>query len=244
MYVSSVKIENLRCFERETVEFVHPDAGLERRFSNVTLLVGDNGVGKTTVLRAVSLVVLNIALQQAGYVPYSMVRRTTIGRGSRAALRAVISCHPQDLNGTLFQQSMFGHDDWESSLSIARKGDVEYVVDDIAPELVPYERELYSDRSPGVLVLGYGATRRVDPASEFSPRLRRKTRTLRYDRVASLFEEQVALLSWASWFPEVRHEKPHIYARVCELLDQLIPQDTRFTGELDGELPEASLSER
>jgi hypothetical protein len=60
-------------------------------------------------------------------------------------------------------------------------------------------------------------------------------RVLRYDRVANLFEEQLSLTPLAAWLPELARNRPKLYDRVCDLLEQLIPADTRFTGELDGD---------
>jgi hypothetical protein len=127
-------------------------------------------------------------------------------------------------------------------VSLIRRGDTEQV----APRMWSsagmkhddfgrFEKQLYSENSPGVLVLGYGATRRVDPASEFSQSRRRKLRVLRYERVSSLFEEQVALVPLAGWLPDLARRKPKLYRQLRKLFDQLIPSDTRFTGELDGD---------
>ena len=247
MYIDSVTISNLRCFEHQTVPFVNPGARPTGPLNNVTLLLGNNGVGKTTVLRAISLATLNQALTQAGYVPYSMIRRSPGARSGQAEVLAEvlaeIRLHDQDLEGRLTTSDLATAT--SSFVVIVPRGDTEHILPgDIHSEGSNagslfaderFERQLFDDRSPGILVLGYGATRRVDPASEFSPGRRRKQRLLRYERVSSLFEEQVSLAPLAGWLPELQREKPKLFGRVCELLGQLIPSDTRFTGKLDGD---------
>ena len=72
MYISELSIENLRTFAgvaKEPLSFVHPDCDFRPphtapsdddnrlprpRLRNVTLLLGDNGSGKTTILRAIA----------------------------------------------------------------------------------------------------------------------------------------------------------------------------------------------
>ncbi len=78
MYISSVTLENFRCYRRAEVTFVHrgKGAGLPRQaLKNVTLLVGVNGSGKTSILRAVALGVIAPVIGQSGYRPYYLVRR-------------------------------------------------------------------------------------------------------------------------------------------------------------------------
>lgn len=90
MYISSVKLKNFRCYRKTSTTFVHPGADLDLpngALDNVTLLVGINGSGKTSVLRAVALGVLAPVINESGYRPYYLVRRakdgdTRVGTGS------------------------------------------------------------------------------------------------------------------------------------------------------------------
>ncbi|HEY2739714.1 MAG TPA: AAA family ATPase, partial [Thermoanaerobaculia bacterium] len=77
MYVRSLKIENLRCFESATVDLQFPAREQETppELPNVNLLLGNNGAGKTTVLKAIALAVLGPILPSSGFVPYALVRR-------------------------------------------------------------------------------------------------------------------------------------------------------------------------
>lgn len=57
MYIKSVKIKNFRCFDEEfPVELAQPDGNPG---SGLTILIGENGNGKTTILEAVNYLTLN-----------------------------------------------------------------------------------------------------------------------------------------------------------------------------------------
>ena len=82
MYISSVKLKDFRCYHRAETTFVHPGAALDLpndALKNVTLLVGVNGTGKTSILRAVALGVLAPIISVSGYRPYYLVRQTRAG---------------------------------------------------------------------------------------------------------------------------------------------------------------------
>ena len=66
MYVESVSMTDFRCFEKAETMFVYPGVeGLPKdALKNVTLLIGINGAGKTSLLKAVALGVLAPALQR------------------------------------------------------------------------------------------------------------------------------------------------------------------------------------
>ena len=84
MYISSVSLTNFRGYRRAETTFVHPGAGITLPaggLKNVTLLVGVNGSGKTSVLRAVALGALAPVINESGYRPYYLVRRAKAGSG-------------------------------------------------------------------------------------------------------------------------------------------------------------------
>ena len=79
MFIESIQIEDLRCFRQTAVSFRHPELASpgSAALPNVTLLLGNNGAGKSSLLRAVSLAALAAVVQSSGYVPFSMVRRSS-----------------------------------------------------------------------------------------------------------------------------------------------------------------------
>ncbi|MFU8807443.1 MAG: hypothetical protein ACNA8W_26775, partial [Bradymonadaceae bacterium] len=83
---------------------------------------------------------------------------------------------------------------------------------------------LYSDRAPEYCVVGYGSTRRVESADTFDPATLFKRRRARYQRVASLFEDYVALIPLSSWLPESERA-----FEILELLGRLLPPSLRVS---------------
>ena len=77
MYIDKLHIENFRCFDKQSVEFMHPDSprATGARFPNVNVILGANGVGKTTLLKAAALATLNPFGGLTGFRSYELVRR-------------------------------------------------------------------------------------------------------------------------------------------------------------------------
>lgn len=164
MYVKHLEVENFRSLPHAALDFRWPEAatGLD----NTTLLLGDNGTGKSTLLQAIALGSLAPIIEASGFRPFHLVR------------------HGQDTGSVTATLSVPGHDSLESQLQVRKKGSYESVSVDGIPAL----DGLYEDTGPGFLVLGYGATRRVDQSDVFDPSQMDKQRSRRYRRVASLFE--------------------------------------------------------
>ena len=100
MYLRRLDIENLRSLERVAFE---PNVPGESKltYSNVTLVLGNNGLGKTSVLRAVALAVLSpVIASSSGYVPYSLVRRAGPDRRT-ASIRAQVTLHREHHEGAV-----------------------------------------------------------------------------------------------------------------------------------------------
>jgi len=251
MYVRSLKIEDLRCFERAEVEFQYPGRGRDAPpLSNVNLLLGDNGAGKTTVLKAIVLGVLERILSGSGYVPYNLVRRRLVRRLVRrslvngrftgpksvpldAQIRLKLLLHAMDLEGRSSDL------DVSSKVRIARVRDREWLT-------IGHDREemsqdptwgaLFEDDSPAFLLVGYGSTRFVVGSSELEPRASQsKRRTFRYQRVAGLFEDFIGLAPLGSWLPQVAREDAARFEEIGDLLNELLPASAKFVGETEGD---------
>ena len=63
------------------------------------LILGNNGTGKTTVLKAIALSLLSPIIESAGYVPYHLVRRMSKGVRplSSAEITSRVVLHGQDV---------------------------------------------------------------------------------------------------------------------------------------------------
>jgi predicted ATPase len=222
MYVQSLTIRSLRCFDSAEVSLQYPgrDKRSDLHAPNVNLLLGNNGAGKSTTLRAIALAALSPIMSTSGYVPYNMVRR-----GARdSAVDAEVLFHEQDLHGALTSKSDPGHTA-ALGVKIEKAGDVEILKP--AAAVSEMESGMYDEHSPAFFVVGYGATRRVEDTASFSPNEQRKRRILRYQRVAGLFESQIALTPLAAWLPRLNKGRS---VQVVHLINRLLPEGASFSG--------------
>ncbi|MGE0885346.1 MAG: AAA family ATPase [Blastocatellales bacterium] len=239
MYIHSLKIKNLRCFEQTELTFQYPGRQQDDppQLPNINLLLGNNGAGKTTVLKAIALGTLAPILPQSGLVPYWLVRQTTSpnGAGKRAEINANLVLHSQDTGEKPTDSDAI----WPMKIMIERIRNYESLLA-LPPPVYSKEGSfwprMFEDQSSAFLVLGYGATRRVEYPEKLDPSARRRSRLLRYDRVAGLFESQISLIPLGLWLPQFREKKPGRYKQVVHLVSSLLPEGASFTGEfVDGE---------
>jgi len=224
MYVHHLAIKNIRCIEKTGVDLRHPDVGEQAKggVDNVNLILGNNGMGKTTLLRAAALSVLAPIIQETGYVSHRMVREGFTQASIEGSLL---------LSG---KECPSHHKTWLTRLEVTRmSSDVEtseIVFPDNGLEtgwgLNYFQKNLrnifYEDRHPDLFLVGYGATRRME-SGEYNPGAIKKRRRLRYHRVASLFEDNEALIPLVSWLPDYRGENRR-YQQLILLINRLMPK--------------------
>ncbi len=225
MYIKSIHLSELRCFSDEDIRFQHPDLQNDGAAANVNCLLGNNGAGKTTILKAIALASLSPVIEGAGYVPFHLIRH-----GAAAAeVTADLILHEQDFHGA-------GDRDVVKRAKTRVEGAKNYerlVTDRTSSEIW---EGMYDDDSPAFFIVGYGATRRVETSDYFDPKSLRKTRRLRYQRIAGLFEDHIALTPLAAWLPRLKERRLHRFEEIVALLKKALPADVRFNGEFkDGE---------
>ncbi len=138
MYIESLRLRNVRTFVDETVNFVHPDQtfrpqsrttenGTPRlpkpKLPNVNLLLGDNGSGKSTVLRTIAMAALGPSFADTKLPISELVRRVPgemywNAKTEGAHFEADFLLHDQDLASENRLRSAF---------SLSRRGELERV---------------------------------------------------------------------------------------------------------------------
>ncbi len=232
MYIKSLSIRNMRAFHEAGIEFRVPSrrrVRSEPRLTNVTVLLGINGSGKSTILDAVALALLSPLIGSSGYRPYVLIRRSSRGEVREATIKANIELNEQDLQSGSIRR----RDTLALGATIRRRGSVEL----IEPEGDSDHRlePLYYEESPAFFIAGYGAMRRVDQdGSRFDSPSRQKLRGPRYERVASLFEDHYALSPLNGWLPEWQMRDPRRFSEVVSLIGRLLPKGLKFTGDMEG----------
>lgn len=239
MHIDHIALKDFRTFRSAQIDFVHPDQdfaqlGFDRpRFPNVNLLLGNNGFGKTTLLKAVALACLGPAVGKSGVFPYRLIRREPDGRPEQpvlARIDASFTAHRQDrLAGAALPEHLQAH------VQVRRQGDLE----DLAwtsDDQTGWEA-IFSAESEALFVVGYGASRRVEQKERFDPGARRARLFARAQRVQSLFEDTYSLVPLNGWLPDFALRNPGRHVQVVRLLNRLLGKGHyEFTGEReDGE---------
>lgn len=246
MYLNHITIDSFRSFRDAEIDFIHPDQDFDRldfpapALPNVNLLLGNNGFGKTTLLKAVALACLGPAVGKSGLYPYRLVRReadTSTAKArprglpfmasSYAAIDASFAPHPQDRVGDL---------PWLlSQVQVQRLGDLEELV--WTGHDGEFWQPIYSEQSDALFFVGYGATRRVEQKDRFDASARRSRVFARAQRVQSLFEEDHSLVPLTAWLPALQSRNRQRFQQVLSLMNELLgPGHVEFHGEReDGE---------
>ena len=226
MYVEKLRVLDFKCFDHAEASFVHPKSVLApapfATFNNVNVLLGNNGAGKTSILRAVALGALAPVLQASGFRPVGYVRRAGAVMPGNVAMI--------ELNGVVDENWITL--DKPLNCHIVARGSQEVLTPVSGYEAV--QENLFNDEWSGFFVLGYGATRRVEAQESYDPVARLKSRGRRFVRVGSLFEEHFSIPPLGAWFREAPKE---VRLAVSELVDELVPGSTRLLPELhDGDV--------
>jgi len=241
MYIESINISNFRTFREARIEFSHRDrkptgALPAPKLPNVNLLLGNNGLGKTTLLKAISLAALGPAVADSGIYPYQLIRREPDKRPSMghkgeleprqpegtATLEATFKAHPQDCVPVRTLQSR---------VTISQRGDLEQIRWTHEDEKLWHP--IFSSSSDAFFFVGYGATRRVEKREQADTAGRKQSSFARAQRIQSLFEEAYSFLPLSAWLPAFKQENPGRHKQVVNLINRLMGKGHyRFTGAM------------
>ena len=239
MFIDTISLKNFRTFRNSEVTFVHPEmdfkkAGFETPplLPNVNLLLGNNGYGKTTLLKAIALASLGPAVADSGIFPYRLIRREPraqkrkkFRKASEAVISAGFTAHPQDHIGNI--------KNLESQVTVTRRGDLELLRWTHRDDKLWHP--IFSSDSDAFFFVGYGATRRVEKTERTDLGGRRSSASSRAQRVQSIFEEAYSLIPLNAWLPRFGNKGRR--SQVLGLINRLTgPSHYRFTGKMeDGE---------
>ncbi|MBD8644993.1 AAA family ATPase [Stenotrophomonas sp. CFBP 13724] len=242
MHVDAIRIQHLRAFSDARIDFAaDDDPGVAGALSNIHVLLGGNGTGKSTVLRAIALGVLAPVIERdptlEGSAWVRRAPRAGAGRDRMAADFASIDIdlrlHGQDLLRCAGQPPRM----LPMQARIERVGELD-LIDWHRPQDHVLARELrliQQVREPSAFFLvAYGASRWVDHAQAGTSTASMPLATQRRQRVASLFDNR-GLLPLAAWLPAFALQNPGRYRQVVTLMDCLLPAGCRLAAAPPGE---------
>lgn len=238
MYAKTLHINNFKCFGQVDVSFQYPGRSGENLpvLNNVNLILGDNGGGKTSILRAIAIAVLGQILGESGFVAWRLVRRAKPGDGLVESARLAVEMMPG--TGEYGWIEPLIDQPFELGVCLeAKNGQAGDEIDKfsaINAKLSPLIKMRIGVASSFPFIVGYGATRRLE-TGDYSESSARRSRGPRYARVAGLFEDHLALRPIQTWANKIRNKDPQAYIAALEKFNQVLPANLRFTGEFEGD---------
>lgn len=229
MYAKKLWAYDFRCFGKATMDLQFPGRRSKgaSETPNVNLILGDNGGGKSSVLRAIAIAVLAPVLLETGFVPYRMVRRPDAKRSLIKLTASVDVTEYGELKGEKASRSDLT---LLARFDMRQKSSRDRLHLESTPDS-PITKLIYDDYSSAFFLVGYGATRRVE-TSDYIESSSRRQRGLRYQRVAGLFEDHVAVRPLQAWFPKLEGTQR---GQALRMLATVLPENLRFDGEFDSQ---------
>ena len=232
MFLKRIELTNVRCIRSLSLPLDVP-AGSSRRW---TLLLGENGVGKSTLMRAIGLVLAgSSALAELIGEPESWIRS--------GENECTVSAHLETAEG----------EPRHISLRI-RRGDTIKEVYEANRETLDLLDRAIARAARNYLVIAYGASRRLSSTKLSAQPVTSRFRHPRANNVATLFSPDAMLNPLETWAIDLHYRLQDEGLRIVdEAMKKLLPGMT-FKGidrarrdllfdTVDGEVPLAYLSD-
>ena len=227
MYIEELEVLKFRNFELGQVDFVYPGKKLpsEVKFDNINVILGNNGFGKTTVLKAIALACLGPAISSSGIFPYRLIRQTNDDtKVSKAKIDAQFIGQTQD--------KLSDNQPLVTRVEVNKRGDLETLDSKVKDE--DLWEPIFNENDAAFFFVGYGATRIVEKAERLDLATRSQSTFLRARRIKSLFEQTYSLVPLNVWLPQIEQSHPERFKQVVLLINRLINQsDFKFIGQID-----------
>ena len=254
MYIEEIKITNLRVFAEASATFQYPERAMkagERVLThpNVNLILGNNGAGKSSLLKAVALAVLGPLAER---YPTMMIVRRRRGAKKLPPFKTPAGLLPGE-TCQVTADFMLTWQDLQAKPADHRRYPLPFhlTIEPRGSEEIPNLREnnwdpsaagsggsiwrpIFDNASPAFFAVGYGATRRVDTdPTAATPLQKMKHMPLRHQRIQSLFTEGYTLIQLGHWLPTLKTKNPGRYKQVCNLINEVLPEKIEFTQRTD-----------
>lgn len=203
MFLKTLRLRNVRCFEDAEIDFDLP-GGDNRKW---TVLVGENGSGKTTILQAIALIMSGASALPGliGDVD-SWIR---IG-----ADQAQIDAEIETAKGVTRSISL-----------ILRRGDTPEKVAERSIESASDLNRALEHTSRNYLTIGFGAARRHADDPAMSEQHIARYVDPRARSLASLFDREVPLQPLEQWIAELTSDTSQTATRiVTDLVETFLPE--------------------
>jgi len=210
MYIQRITIKNLKGFKELDFSFARPEGG----YAGWTVLTGDNGSGKTALLKAIALALVGPDVGRALQPSF----RGWIREGNTKAEIAVqIVTDDSDKFITGRRPERF----W-SELELHRNGGPEVTMKSRSDRRGNKKGPLngpWAENTGGWFAAGYGPFRRLYGASPEAQRL--MSGPSRVARFATMFKEDATLLECELWLKDLNHKRLEGKERETHVLEQV-----------------------
>ncbi|HQU85885.1 MAG TPA: ATP-binding protein [Pyrinomonadaceae bacterium] len=234
MFLKEIELTNFKCHESLYLNFDTVESG--GKFRKTTFLLGENGTGKSALLKAIALITAgSTALGDLLGVSDDWIKNGH----DFCEIKAVI----KPLRG----------EEHELKLRIERNASLSAIISKNLESLEWIDRAIaHTDRN--YFVAGYGASRRLNKDSQFFSNDKRSS-SARSQNIQSLFNTDSSLISLSSWAIELDYTNSNEgLATVKKALDAFLVDNVKFKtidkqrkqlifSTPDGEIPLEQLSD-